>query len=71
MAPAMPSWRREDRLGRRERVEAEGLADVRSIAGRAASTSSRSSSPPMGRSASMRPSTTLASVTVGRSLPRP
>jgi hypothetical protein len=40
-----------------------------SMARAAASTSSRESLPPMGLSGSIRPSTTLASVTVGRSLP--
>ena len=42
-----------------------------SIARRAASTSSDFSSPPSGRCALMRPSTTCASVSVGRVLPWP
>ena len=57
----------QDRLGRPRGVEAERAArPAASIARAAASTSSRASLPPIGRSALIRPSTTLASVTVGR-----
>ena len=53
-------------------VEAERLADMRhGSPACAASTSSRASLPPIGWSALMRPSTTWASVRVGRSLPWP
>ena len=56
-----------DRRGRRVCVEPERIADMREDrAPCAASTSSLASLPPIGRSALMRPSTTWASVSVGR-----
>ena len=61
-----------DRLGRLHQVELQRLARHGSrIARLAASTSSSASLPPIGRAALMRPSTTWASVSVGRSLPWP
>jgi hypothetical protein len=61
----------QDRFRRLSMDSPSGVATCVSMARRAASTSSRASLPPIGRSGLMRPSTTLASVTVGRSLPSP